>query len=89
MQLFVAIFGPGTVKNNMLDLVVLNKLKEKYSHVHPLIFHRSVEHSKTNGELFDILDTIPKGWPLVWNEKKNKWSLENDLFLLRDFEGEI
>lgn len=73
----------------MIDLIVLNNLKTKFSNIHPLIFHRSVENSNTAGELFDILDTIPKELPIIWNEKRKRWVVENDLFLLRDFEGEI
>ena len=50
----------------MLDFELIKKLKERYSNIHPLIFHRSVEHAKSNGELFDILDTIPEKFPIVW-----------------------
>jgi hypothetical protein len=44
----------------MLDQTVVAKLKETYSQLHPLLFHRSLERSKTNGDLFDIIDTVPK-----------------------------
>jgi len=56
-----------------MDEKIINKLKERYASVHPLIFQRSVERSKTETELFDILDTIPKGFPIVWSEEDSKW----------------
>jgi hypothetical protein len=52
---------------------VIEALKEKYSHLHPLIFHRSLERSKTEGELFDILDTCPNEYPLKWDERNFCW----------------
>ena len=56
----------------MLDENVVAKLKDKYSHLHPLLFARSVEHAKSNGDLFDILDTVPDQYPLSWSEKENR-----------------
>ncbi len=52
---------------------IINKLKKRYASVHPLIFQRSVERSKTETELFDILETIPKVFPIVWSEEDLKW----------------
>ena len=54
-----------------------DELKEKFD-VHPLIFQRSKEHSKSPGELYDILVTIPE-FPIVWDSKKQKWT-QPDLF---------
>ena len=62
----------------MFDEKLISKLKERYD-VHPLIFHRSVERAKTAGDLFDILDTIPNKFPLIWNEKERRW-LNTDLY---------
>lgn len=56
-------------------------LKERYSHIHPLIFQRSLDKSKTNGELFDILDTFPQEYPVLWNEKTRRWEHTKDLLL--------
>ena len=69
----------------MLDSEVVNKLKERYQGLHPLIFHRSTERAKTLGELFDILEGIPKSYPIVWCDKSNKWVKEYDLFLTDAF----
>lgn len=69
----------------MLDPYIVNKIKERYSHIHPLLFHRSVEHAKSNGDLFDIVDTIPDQFPIVWSERFSRWVVEGDLFLSKDF----
>jgi hypothetical protein len=68
----------------MLDQNIVAKLKEKYSHLHPLLFHRSVERARSNGDLFDILDTVPQDYPLVWNDKDNRWAVCHDLFLKKE-----
>lgn len=57
----------------MLDKLVIEKLQERYIDIHPLIFKRSVEKAKTVGELFDILEDIPKSFPIKWCEEKRKW----------------
>lgn len=58
---------------------VQKALKKRYSHLHPLVFQRSLERSKTNGELFDILESMPKEYPIVWDEKFRKWRHTEDL----------
>jgi hypothetical protein len=70
----------------MLDPKVVEKLKEKYPNLHPLLFHRSVERAKSNGDLFDILDTVPEKYPVRWCERECRWIEVNDLYLLDDFE---
>lgn len=69
----------------MLDPNIVDKLKERYSNVHPLIFHRSQERAKTAGELFDILDSIPDQYPLIWCESSHRWLVAKDLFIIDDF----
>lgn len=64
---------------------ILEKLKERYSTVHPLIFHRSIEKSKKDVELFDILDTIPKGFPIIWCEEHQRWVRAEDFFQSEEF----
>lgn len=54
-------------------------LKERYSSLHPLLFQRSLEKAKTDVELFDILEGIPKGYPLVWDEDNHCWKQTDDL----------
>jgi hypothetical protein len=53
-------------------------LKERYSDTHPLLFHRSLERAKTNGELFDLLDGMPDP-PVVWDEDNREWKHTVDL----------
>jgi len=48
-------------------------LRERYSGIHPLLFHRCLEKAKTNGELFDLLDSMPDEYPFVWDEESRKW----------------
>lgn len=54
-------------------------LKTRYAYVHPLIFQRSLDKAKTNGELFDILESIPEEMPITWNEKDRCWKHSKDL----------
>jgi hypothetical protein len=62
----------------MLDQKIVEKLRERYKDIHPLIFHRSLEHAKTEVELFDILESIPKSYPIVWSEDNFCW-IKTDL----------
>jgi len=70
----------------MLDQNIVKKLKEKYSYLHPLLFHRSVERAKSNGDLFDILDTVPKKYPLAWSDRENRWITVSDLYLKKELD---
>tara|TARA_Y100000034_G_scaffold71132_1_gene85786 strand:+ start:272 stop:487 length:216 start_codon:yes stop_codon:yes gene_type:complete len=58
---------------------VQKALRERYPNLHPLIFQRSLEKAESNGELFDILETIPEGRPIVWDDKKRAWVVTDDL----------
>ena len=58
---------------------VQKSLQKRYSHLHPLIFQRSMEKAKSNGELFDILETFPKDYPIVWSEEERSWKHTTDL----------
>jgi hypothetical protein len=69
----------------MITKEILEALKTRYSSVNPLIFARSKERAKTAGELFDILDTIPTEFPIVWNEENKKWVTTKDLFQSKTF----
>jgi|LauGreDrversion4_2_1035121.scaffolds.fasta_scaffold1770569_1 hypothetical protein len=73
----------------MLDDKIVQKLKERYSFLHPLILHRSFERAKSNSELFDILDTVPKQYPVVWCEKENRWLTVENLYLNQEFLDEL
>jgi hypothetical protein len=69
----------------MLDEKIVDKLRKKYSDLHPLLFQRSVERAKSNGDLFDIVDTVPHKYPLMWNEKENRWSNVADPYFVEQF----
>ncbi len=58
---------------------VQKALKKRYYFIHPLIFHRSLERAKTDGELFDILETIPEEMPIIWNDDTKRWINTEDL----------
>jgi hypothetical protein len=69
----------------MIDSNIKEKLRERYPDIHPLIFYRSMERSKTNGQLFDVLDTIPDKFPIAWCEESNCWIVVKDPYLFDDF----
>lgn len=72
----------------MLDPNVVAKLKERYPKIHPLLFHRSFERAKSNGDLFDILETVPERYPLIWDENLRQWITTEDILLSSDFRME-
>lgn len=69
----------------MITSSIIQKLKERYKDLHPLLFHRSIERARSDGDLFDILDSIPKEYPLVWCEKSHRWIFTDDLCQLEEF----
>lgn len=46
---------------------IVEKLRLRYSKVHPVLFQRILEKSINETELFDILDTIPDSFPLIFD----------------------
>ena len=56
-----------------MDSEIVYALKKRYAHLSLLLFNRSVERSKNESELFDILDTIPTVFPLEWNATERRW----------------
>jgi hypothetical protein len=58
---------------------VQEALRDRYNHLHPLIFQRSLEKAKSNGELFDILESVPKTLPIVWDDDQRRWVSTDDL----------
>jgi len=73
----------------MLDANVVAKLKERYPNLHPMIFHRSVERAKSLGNLFDILETIPDGFPLIWSDSQGCWIICTDIYQSKEFFEEL
>lgn len=70
----------------MIDPLVVDKLKAHFKNVPPLIFHRSVERAKSEGDLFDILDTIPSEYPVIWSDELRRWIVTNDLYQAEKFD---
>lgn len=58
---------------------VVNKLRMRYSNVHPLIFYRTVERAKGAGEIFDILESLPKELPVIWDAVTRRWISTDDI----------
>ena len=69
-----------------MDKEFLDKLRERYSDIHPLIFHRSVEKTNSKVELFDILDSFPQEYPVVWSEADRRWITTKDLVQIEKFD---
>ena len=69
----------------MIENSIIESLKERYKNVHPLIFHRSAERAKTAGELFDILETFPSKYPVVWDDEKHRWKHTDDFTQVEKF----
>jgi hypothetical protein len=59
----------------------VRKLRARYAHMHPLIFHRSVERARTVTELFDILESFPDTYPIIWDHHARCWVQTDDLTL--------
>ena len=58
---------------------VVGKLRERYPHIHPLIFQRSLERATTLGHLFDVLESFPNKFPVVWDFKQGRWANTDDI----------
>ena len=58
---------------------IQSALKKRYPDLHPLIFQRSLEKAETDVQLFDILEGMPKKFPLVWDEENHCWKNTADL----------
>lgn len=59
---------------------LLAGFRERYPDIHPLIFQRSVDKAESPGELFDILETFPDEYPLVWCDQERCWKKTEDVF---------
>jgi hypothetical protein len=62
-----------------IDEEVVAKLRKRYKNIHQLIFHRSLERAETPGDLFDILDSFPDKYPLVWDDDERHWVATEDI----------
>lgn len=57
----------------------LVNFRKRYSNLHPLIFHRSIERANSLMDLFDILENVPSKFPIAWDEEKRSWVKETDI----------
>lgn len=64
-----------------MDSNVVEGLRKRYSSIHPFIFHRSVEYAKNITHLFDILESMPKKFPIVWDDDSGAWITCRDITL--------
>lgn len=62
---------------------VQQSLKNRYPDLHPLLFHRSAERARTNGELFDLLEGMPTEFPVVWDARERRWQHTDNLLQAR------
>ncbi len=58
---------------------IVNGLRQRYK-VHDVVFHRSLVRAKNEVELFDILDTMPTDFPILWDKDQRRWTRATDLF---------
>ncbi len=72
----------------MLSNHIIKALSERYKNIPPLIFMRSVERAKDDADLFDILESFPNEYPVVWSEKKHSWTISESLYLEESFHEE-
>jgi hypothetical protein len=68
-----------------MDSNVIDGLRKRHKHVHPLIFHRSVEYARDVTHLFDILESMPKKFPIIWDDDTESWSVCRDITLNKKF----
>jgi len=68
---------------------IVDKLRDRYFAIHPMIFHRSVERARSDGDLFDILDSFPEKYPVVWCELTYRWVVVDDICQTDEFFGEL
>lgn len=68
-----------------MDKKIVEGLRKRHPDVHPLIFHRSVEYAKNATHLFDILESLPKRFPIIWDDQEDKWVVCRDITLNKKF----
>ncbi len=52
---------------------VYEAFKQRYGHLHPLLFLRSVERADSLAALDDILVAVPENYPLRWDAAAARW----------------
>ena len=62
----------------------INGLRNRYSFLPPLLFQRTIERSRSGSEAFDILESVPQIYPIVWDETTRRWIIATDMWLDRE-----
>jgi hypothetical protein len=52
---------------------IIESIKKRYSFLPSFVIFRSLERARSSGDLFDILDTFPSVYPVIWEEDKRRW----------------
>ena len=73
----------------MITESIVQKLRERYPSIHQIIFHRSIERARSDGDLFDILDSFPERYPVAWCESSYRWIVVDDIYQTDEFFGEL
>ena len=68
---------------------VIDSLRKRYVRIPHIIFHRSVERADNFGHLFDILESCPDKYPILWDDKEKVWKITDDLLQKNTLEEEI
>jgi len=68
-----------------MDDNVIEGLRKRYSKLHPLIFQRSREFAKNETHLFDILESIPEKYPIIWDDVLGLWVVCKDINFQKKF----
>lgn len=63
------------------NVTTMDGLRRRYSHLHPLILQRTIERANSAGEVFDILESMPLAYPVVWDAESRKWVEASDIWL--------
>lgn len=54
-------------------------LRNRYPNLHPLLFSRCLEKATSDVHLFDLLETMPTEYPIVWDDVVKSWCHTEDL----------
>jgi len=77
----------ATAKGQWRTPNTLDGLRRRYSTMHPLMFQRTIERANSAGEAFDMLESIPPTFPIIWDEQKRQWVSLTDMWLEPESDG--
>lgn len=59
----------------------IDGLRRRYEHLPPLLFQRTIERATGGSEAFDILESVPNAYPVVWDDHLRQWVTPADMWL--------